>query len=412
MLLASNYYRPHYGGVENSLYYLGHAFLHADRSVVVLAGDGGPAGERLPPSERRDGLEIHRYRQASRFNSFVGIGYSQEIGNTRALVQRLHAQEPFSCAVVRGIQAGLGVRAALPGIPMHYVIPGVVKFQDQPDAAARGGTLKQRLLRKRHACLHYPYLQRLQARLVAGADRLWVFSDSIGQQVLAAFPACAEKLGRLNPGVDGERFRPAPSRESMRSRLGLKRPGPIVLGVGRMIHLKGFDLAIRAFAELPPEMPGQLVLVGDGPELPALRALAARLPEPQRVVFTGPRMDVESFYAAADIFLMTSRHESFGQAILEALASGLPTVAFSQGGVEQVTTASAEILRAPFGITCNSTPADLAHAIAGVLSLPAAVRQVWGKEGRHHVLTHYSWVECARVLEYHRQSNATDQKNI
>ncbi len=411
LCIASDYYRPHYGGVENSLFYLGHAFLKSGLSPVIVAGNGGPSGEMLPASELRDGLEVRRYCQASRFSRLIGTGYSRDITNARVLVQRLHNQNPFSRAVVRGIQSGIGVRAALPGVPVEYVMPGVVKFHDQPHAAARGGTLKQRIVRMRHAYLHYPYQQRLQARLVAVSDRLWVFSDSMRRQVVNTFPDCEEKIGRLNPGVDIERFRPAQSRERMRSRLGLKSHGPIVLGVGRMIHIKGFDLAIRAFAALPSELSGQLVLVGDGPELPALRALAAGLPEPQRIVFKGRQTNVEDYYAAADVFLMPSRYESFCQAILEALASGLPTVAFAQGGEEKITTASAEILRFPFGITCDSTPADLARAIARLLSMSAAVRQAWGEEGRRHVLTHYSWTECARALAKQGSSNESDRKN-
>lgn len=123
-------------------------------------------------------------------------------------------------------------------------------------------------------------------------------------------------------GVDTERFTPGPAE---RDRFGLPAEGPIVLMVSAMIASKNIPDAIRA-VELVPDV--TLVVAGDGPERDALRALAGRhLPGRYRQL-TVPPADMPSLYRCADAFLHLSRDESFGNVFVEAMACGVPVVAY------------------------------------------------------------------------------------
>lgn len=96
----------------------------------------------------------------------------------------------------------------------------------------------------------------------------------------------------------------------------------LVIGaVGRFAEEKGFDTLIHAFrsAAIPNS---RLLLVGDGPEMPALRNLAN-----EHVIFAGWQNDTSRYYAAFDIFVSTSRFEPFGLALLEAMQNALPIIA-------------------------------------------------------------------------------------
>ncbi len=116
-----------------------------------------------------------------------------------------------------------------------------------------------------------------------------------------------------------------------------------VLAVARLVPQKGLDLLIRAFAALPESLRSRwlLTLVGDGPERQALSDLAQASGIPDRVVFEGFQSDPAVFMARASIFALPSRFEGMPNALLEAMAAGLPSVVSdaSPGPLEMVSDA-------------------------------------------------------------------------
>lgn len=101
-----------------------------------------------------------------------------------------------------------------------------------------------------------------------------------------------------------------------------------VLAVGRLIDAKGFDILLRAWEAVVRQAPDwRLEIVGEGPERPALEAMAARPGVAGTVSLPGARTDIESAYRQAGVFCLSSRYEGFGLVLLEAMAFGLPTVA-------------------------------------------------------------------------------------
>lgn len=134
-------------------------------------------------------------------------------------------------------------------------------------------------------------------------------------------------------GVDSDLFHPGRRRESIRQRLA---PGAerILLYVGRLAPEKRVDVLVEAFREVRSLSRRRvaLVLVGDGPAAPSLRRAAT--PD---IRFTGYLRGVElaEAFAAGDIFVFPSDTETFGNVVTEAMASGLPVVAPSEGGVTE-----------------------------------------------------------------------------
>lgn len=117
-------------------------------------------------------------------------------------------------------------------------------------------------------------------------------------------------------------------------------PGsPNILYLGRLSWSKGPDLLIRAMGLVVKRVPGALLhVVGDGPEKGDLMRLARDHVPPGKVIFHGyvPLADLPSYYAAADIYVAPLRMETFGIAILEAMASGLPVIATRVGSVPEL----------------------------------------------------------------------------
>ena len=155
-----------------------------------------------------------------------------------------------------------------------------------------------------------------------------------------------ERLLVVARGVDAEVFDPALRDQALRSAWGAGPQTPVMLCVGRLAKEKSLPLLIRAYAQarlLRPEL--RLVLVGDGPARPELQALA---PD---AVFTGTlgREELARHYASADIFGFPSQTETFGNVVLEALASGLAVVAFDYAAAAEHIRHGSNGLLSPMG---------------------------------------------------------------
>lgn len=126
------------------------------------------------------------------------------------------------------------------------------------------------------------------------------------------------------------RFDSTVSRHEARQAVGLE--GTLVLTVARLCKWKNIDLLIKLVPDLP--LGSKLVIVGDGPEEEALKALAAELGVAERVVFAGriPQQRVALYMRSADVFVLNTRYEGLSHTILEAMDVGLPIVATAVGG--------------------------------------------------------------------------------
>ncbi|TKR32879.1 glycosyltransferase family 1 protein [Luteimonas gilva] len=141
-----------------------------------------------------------------------------------------------------------------------------------------------------------------------------------------------ENVFRLPRAVDTSLFDPAKRDPELRRAWGVGDDGLAVIYLGRIAPEKNLQLAVRAFRELQKRQPqARFVWVGDGP---SRQKLAQENPD---FVFCGVQRgaDVARHFASGDLFLFPSRTETFGNVTLEAMASGLPTVAFDYGAARE-----------------------------------------------------------------------------
>jgi glycosyltransferase involved in cell wall biosynthesis len=136
--------------------------------------------------------------------------------------------------------------------------------------------------------------------------------------VLASFPRKIRARGRVIPNPVDLTCAAIPQRGKGR-----------LVAVGRLVHQKGFDLLLRAFARIAPDHPEWTLTVwGEGEQRAALEALCAHLGVAGRVQLPGLTERPGRWVQEADIFVLSSRYESFGNVITEAMVAGLPVIAF------------------------------------------------------------------------------------
>jgi len=175
------------------------------------------------------------------------------------------------------------------------------------------------------------------------------------------------RVALIYNGVDLDRFHPdnrARHRKRVRDGLGISDDVWTVLFVGSGFERKGLDPLLEAFARLA-DRDSRLIVAGKG-NVPRYQSLAARLGVADRVVWTGPRPDVEGLYAAADAVALPARYEPFGNVHLEALASGVPVLSSARAGGSEVVRQGAN-----GWVVAEPIAAEIARGLAALHEPPA-----------------------------------------
>jgi glycosyltransferase involved in cell wall biosynthesis len=211
----------------------------------------------------------------------------------------------------------------------------------------------------------YLGLERLAARWT---DRLIALTERGVEEHLARGVGRADQWVAIPSGVETASLRArAPARGLARARTGLPPDATVVVGVGRLIPVKGFDVLIAALPEIRAAVPSvQAVLVGEGPARASLEAQARRLGVGARVRITGVPDDVSPWIAGADVLAVPSRNEGMGRVLIEGMALGVPVVATATGGIPSV------LGEGEFGVLVPpDDPPALAAALIDLLRDPA-----------------------------------------
>ena len=165
---------------------------------------------------------------------------------------------------------------------------------------------------------------------------------------------------------------------------------PVLLTVGRLVSQKGIDILLRGLAAVR-DLPWNLLVVGDGKDKAGLETLAAELGLEHRIRFAGwkNRDELIEYYRQANLYVHTSYDEGMSNAVLEAMASGLPILATGISGNLDV------IIEGQTGML---VPPGKPEAISPALRvlLPATeLRQRYGRFGRERAAKDYTWGKTA-----------------
>lgn len=147
----------------------------------------------------------------------------------------------------------------------------------------------------------------------------------------------ADRVVRIHNGINLDRVRITEPRQSVRDRLGVSTGTYLIGTVGRLTAVKGHEFLLRV-ASLPrgSSRSVQYLIVGDGPLMSTLRALAVHLGIEKQVLFLGHREDIYDLIHSMDAFVLPSLHEGIPMVLLEALALSRPVVASRVGGIPEV----------------------------------------------------------------------------
>jgi glycosyltransferase involved in cell wall biosynthesis len=222
-------------------------------------------------------------------------------------------------------------------------------------------------------------------------------SDAVRESLASQYGFSQRRLITIRNGVDLEVFRPDGAvRAEVRREWNMPEDAFTFGVVSRLVRHKGVDVAIEALrrvVEAVPNRPVYLVIAGEGVERPALEALASARHLADRVRFLGLVRSPPRVYQALDVYLMPSRSEALGIALIEAMASGCQVIASDVGGIP-------EIVSDP-SIGTLVPPADvdaLAAAMTAALQQDEPRRAAVAAAAREHIAQRFDVrAQCSRI---------------
>ena len=156
------------------------------------------------------------------------------------------------------------------------------------------------------------------------ADAVVALSSGVRKELLSDYQLDDGKVVTIGNPVDVEKLAAA-RQAAIRNTRPFPTGEPVVIAVGRLTHQKGFDILIKAFAQIKHS--AKLVILGEGPDRGRLIDLAEEEEIVDRLIMPGFVPDPAAWLAHADVFVLSSRWEGFGHVIVEAMAAQVPVIA-------------------------------------------------------------------------------------
>jgi glycosyltransferase involved in cell wall biosynthesis len=366
ILIINSEYPPVGGGAGNASANIGRLLARMGHEVLLLTSHF----DTFPIDEIREGVRIVRVRSLRR-----------RIDRSNALEQTVFI---FTAAIrIRGLVREFKpeVTLAFFGLPSGAVAWLLKKMSHIPYVVSlRGGDVPG----------FRPYDFRLYHKMAAPILHvIWhgaamVVANSSGLRDLAAAFDSKMVIPIISNGVDLEGFS-APERDWS---------SPRILSVGRVVYQKGFDLGVRALTALK-DLEWEWSIAGDGPQMSALQAMAQAAGLQGRIRFLGWQTtdQLKEQYARANLFLYPSRHEGMPNAVLEAMAMGLPVVATRIAGSEEL------VVDGETGALVRSEDVEALQESLRPFLLKATIREQMGRASRKRVETSFSWTRAAEQYQ-------------
>jgi glycosyltransferase involved in cell wall biosynthesis len=234
------------------------------------------------------------------------------------------------------------------------------------------------------------FLRFFEVGMIKRANRVIAVSDFTRRELRKYYNIPENRIRVIHNGVDTRKFQPAADKRKIKKELGLNPDDLAILSVGRLYARKGLFTLIESMPKVVKRFKNAKFVIsgkGQSDEMRKLVAHAERLGIKDNIIFTGyyPDEKLPKLYQAADVFAFSTFYEHHPFAVLEALATGLPVVTTTVGGIpETITSGKNGLLVKPFHA------GQFSEAILYLLEHPAEAAEM-GRRARQTVETQLDW---------------------
>jgi glycogen(starch) synthase len=367
-------FHPHLGGVEELVRQLAHAYADREVRAIVITHQWPP---ELPAHETFEGIEVfrlpmpmpHELNGAKAHLKSRYLVWKNRAQNCAAIEEILRRHETevlhVQCVSGNGFYALAAARAL--GLPLVVTAQGELSM----DAS--------------HLYQRSPVFRAMLRDVLEAADFITACSQSTLAELEAFYGSSFGQRARaIYNGIALDDFQDVPPRPHAR---------PYLLGIGRLVQQKGFDVLLHAFARAREKngLEGfDLLLAGEGSEQGALENLLSelKLEGHAHLIGRAGRDEAMALFKGCAFFVLPSRHEPQGIVNLEAMAAGKAVIATRVGGVPEI------VLENQTGIlVAPDNPSSLARAMSTLAADPGLALRL-GEAGRARA-QNFSWPAIA-----------------
>ena len=385
IMLQNHTFYPILGGIENYLYHVSKILQKMGHQPIILCEKHD---DRLSDLENYDGIKIIRHPYynipkrmlfmkpkiiAEKLKGFI----SKHVGDMDFIISRY----PYYCFATCSLHLD---------IPIFFVPPSVFWRQ------LKGASSKVSLKAKFFNYVWKKSFDHMERQSILKSDKTIVLSKNVATSLKYYYRSNELQLNIIPPGVDLQKFAKIKDLQLIKE-LDISRKNIILLYVGRLSPEKNVERLIKEF-QFVGRNDVNLLIVGYGPDRGRLEKMKDALGLEGEVLFLGRRTDVERFYSIADVFISPSKHEPFGQVILEAMAAGLPCIAFKRVPPEYEVAAEEMIEDGLTGYCVNPYDRNEFRERLSYLIERPDVRKSMGEAGRKVVETKFTWDSHVRKL--------------
>jgi glycosyltransferase involved in cell wall biosynthesis len=362
--IITTFFYPAPGGVEKQL----------ERFTAWMVSQGVPVmvvtrlfDKKLPKYELVNGVEVYRVPVSDN----KALSMLQFLGNgLRLLIQHRNKYNIINSHQIYSPTTLGWIASRLFGYPL------VVSTHLAGSEGDVGRTLRR------------GWLGRMRLNILRDTAAAFIpISQAVGQELID-YGVDPKKVHALGNGIDTSIYKPIDdaAKRQLRQKLGLPVDVPLVFFGGRLVEIKGVDVLLEAFQQVPA--PAHLVIAGTGPLEEQFKAHAGQH-LPGRVTFVGQQQNMHEYLQASDAWTLPSRGEGLPLALVEALAVALPVIVTPVGGMPELV---------QDGVTGMHVPVNdiraLAEALNKAVSGSAEVKAM-GERGRKLIIERLSLDEVS-----------------
>lgn len=396
ILLAATQFYPEFGGIESSLYYIAKTLKELNHEPVVLTARTRPD---LPLEDDVEGIKVIRYPFVI-FKNILGIFHpvSEKIAIDKSLANLLGKGKFDAIWARHSFFVCSAVKCGFKG-KIIYIPAMVKKIFEQNELLNLKTYFLKRVVLVAVRRIQMFIVELFEKAALRKSGKIVVFSNIVRRMFCDYYKISDDKFEVIHPGVDTLKFKPSPPDFVLLERLGIRKEKKIFTYVGRVTRGKNVDLLLEAFS-LIDDPDSILMIVGTSPEINKLKVLVDKLGISKKVYFVGYQKDIFLYYTISDFLVIPSDLEGFGHVYLEAMASGVPCIAFKTD-YPRVRIATEEIIidnKNGFLVE-EVSPKALAERMEEALRLSTDEYKRMSEFARQYVIDEFSWEEfTARIL--------------
>lgn len=234
-----------------------------------------------------------------------------------------------------------------------------------------------------------PWMKKLifhfgERALSRTTSKIITVSSALKDDLVRNFKIPEAKIVPIYNGIDIEQYLKTQNKYIAKKQYGINPDKPVIGTIARMAPQKGLEYLIKATPEICEERDVEIVIAGDGPEMPFLKDLSKSLGMDKNILFTGYIDNIPDFLSCLDIFVVPSIAEGLSITTIEAMTAGLPVVASNTGGLPEL------VRHGETGLLVEPrNPKSIADAVLKLLDDPDK-REKMGYLGRNHAAVQFS----------------------